>query len=233
MYVLCSSAKNGIGRRMEPLEPVALSLMGEITLTMTSQQPLIIDWVPVAQFIIWTIISTPPNYLWQDYLEQTFPAYHAAPTHAAAEKVLRSDDEAINGMIAKVDLVEPKFNVRNALVKTMLDQTAGAAVNTFLFSIFMHALKAAIARPAGLKASGQTATFSFSGSAINYDCVDWSLVLARAQAEFFPLLMAGWKLWPAVSLTNFVFIKTVEGRNLLSGLAGVGWGIYISLFTAE
>lgn len=49
---------------MESLEPVALSLMGEITLTTTFQQPLIIDWAPVAQFIIWTIISTPPNYLW-------------------------------------------------------------------------------------------------------------------------------------------------------------------------
>ncbi|KAH7021952.1 hypothetical protein EDB80DRAFT_693882 [Ilyonectria destructans] len=204
------------------------SLLAQALTWYRTNQPLIIDWAPVAQFIIWTIISTPPNYLWQDYLEQTFPAYHAA-----AEKARRSDDKAVDGMIAKVDLVEPKFNVRNALVKTMLDQTAGAAVNTFLFSVFIHALKAAMTRPAGLEASGQTVAFSFSGSVVDYDRVDWSLVLARAQAEFFPLLMAGWKLWPAVSLINFVFIKTVEGRNLLSGLAGVGWGIYMSLFATE
>jgi hypothetical protein len=45
--------------------------------------------------------------------------------------------------------------------------------------------------------------------------------------------VAGWRLWPAVSLINFTFVKSVEGRNLVTGLAGVGWGIYMSLFAAE
>lgn len=48
-----------------------------------------------------------------------------------------------------------------------------------------------------------------------------------------PLVVAGWKLWPAVSLVNFAAVKTVEGRNLVGALAGVVWGVYISLISAQ
>lgn len=29
-----------------------------------SQKPFIIDWVPVFQFILFTFVQAPPNYLW-------------------------------------------------------------------------------------------------------------------------------------------------------------------------
>lgn len=41
--------------------------------------------------------------------------------------------------------------------------------------------------------------------------------------------MAGWKLWPAVSLLSFVGLRTVESRTLVGSLAGMGWGVYLSL----
>jgi protein Mpv17 len=50
-----------------------------------------------------------------------------------------------------------------------------------------------------------------------------------AAEEFWPLIYAGWKLWPAVSLLNYTLIKSVEGRTLVGSLAGMAWGIYLSL----
>ncbi|KAF3350173.1 Spore wall maturation protein DIT1 [Verticillium dahliae VDG2] len=170
------------------LQGVVLSatsnLLAQALTSFRDDKPFIVDWVPVVQFIIWTIVNTPPNYLWyvmiaaqcwcsshyaffappltnisrQDFLESTFPAYHAAPTTAAVEKAARSDDAA-------------------------LDQAAARS--------------------------------------------------ALARREFVPIITAGWRLWPAVSLVNFAFVKTVPMRNLVGGLAGVGWGIYMSLFAAE
>ena len=72
-----------------------------------------------------------------------------------------------------------------------------------------------------------------SGSGIDYARVDWALVLARSRAEFVPLVVAGWRLWPAISLVNYAFVRTVEVRNLVGSLAGVAWGVYTSLFAAS
>ncbi|EGY19844.1 uncharacterized protein VDAG_01860 [Verticillium dahliae VdLs.17] len=245
------------------LQGVVLSatsnLLAQALTSFRDDKPFIVDWVPVVQFIIWTIVNTPPNYLWyvmiaaqcwcsshyaffappltnisrQDFLESTFPAYHAAPTTAAVEKAARSDDAALDQAAARSALVEPKLNMRNTLTKTLLDQTAGAAVNTFLFALFMNGLKAAMRRPAGLDDPAQSAAFLVSGAAVDYARVDWRAVLAQARREFVPIITAGWRLWPAVSLVNFAFVKTVPMRNLVGGLAGVGWGIYMSLFAAE
>lgn len=169
----------------------------------------------------------------QDFLEQTFPAYHATPKTSAVEKAARSDDAALDRAAKESPLVEPKLNVRNTLTKTLLDQTAGSVVNTFLFAMFMNSLKAAMARPEGLRGPEQSAAFLVSGAAIDYGRVDWQATLAKVRAEFVPIITAGWRLWPAVSLVNFAFVKTVQTRNLVGGLAGVGWGIYMSLFAAK
>lgn len=127
--------------------------------------------------------------------------------------------------------MEPKLNIGNTIIKMILDQTIGAAVNTFLFSIFMHSIQAAMLRPLG--SPDQSVQYLFSRGAINYAQVDWTRVVALSRAEFYPILVAGWRLWPVVSLINFVFIKSIEGRNLVGSLAGVGWGVYMSLITAR
>ena len=46
-------------------------------------------------------------------------------------------------------------------------------------------------------------------------------------------MVAGWRLWPFVSLVNFAFVKSVETRNLIGALAGVVWGVYMSLFASQ
>ncbi|RKF60461.1 hypothetical protein OnM2_050069 [Erysiphe neolycopersici] len=50
-----------------------------------------------------------------------------------------------------------------------------------------------------------------------------------AAREFWPVMTAGWRLWPAISLINFGIVKTVEGRTLVGSIAGMAWGIYLSL----
>lgn len=59
--------------------------------------------------------------------------------------------------------------------------------------------------------------------------IDWAKVWRGATDEFGGIYAAGLRFWPLVSAVNFVFLKSVEARNLLGNLAGLGWGVYISL----
>ncbi len=72
-----------------------------------------------------------------------------------------------------------------------------------------------------------------SPDAVDFARVDGAVVWQEARDEFWPLISAGYKLWPLVSLVNFSLVKSVQGRNLLGALAGVGWGVYICLFSAN
>ncbi|KAI1100983.1 hypothetical protein F4804DRAFT_25816 [Jackrogersella minutella] len=200
-----------------------------------NETPLIIDWVPVFQFVIYSFINVPPNFLWQEFLESSFPAYHISPTAAAVASAAANDEKALEQEAKEGKLVEPKLNIANTAIKMLLDQTIGAVVNTFMFSLFIHSIQEAMTRPLGTPLSypDKSAQYLFSREAIDYSKVDWTGVMARSRAEFYPIFFAGWKVWPIVSLINFAFIESIEGRNLVGSLAGVGWGIYMSLIAAR
>jgi hypothetical protein len=53
-----------------------------------------------------------------------------------------------------------------------------------------------------------------------------------ARQDFWGLIFAGLKLWPFVNILNFTLVKDVQSRQLVSGLASVGWGVYLSLIAA-
>ncbi|GAO15057.1 hypothetical protein UVI_02048800 [Ustilaginoidea virens] len=72
-----------------------------------------------------------------------------------------------------------------------------------------------------------------SPGAIDFSAVDMKVVLDAAFAEFWTIVLAGVKLWPAVSLVNYTLVKTVEGRNLVGCVAGLGWGVYMSMIAAR
>lgn len=157
-------------------------------------------------------------------MEQTFPSNHPAPTDDAIAAAAANDDKALDSASA---LVEPKLNVRNTIIKTLLDQTVGAAVNTIMFTMFMYPLKAAMAHhPPGYESL-------FGKSVFDYRAVNWQTAVAKSRAEFWPLIKAGFTFWPFVSLLNFAVIKDVPTRNLVGSLAGVAWGVYMSLFAAQ
>ena len=209
---------------------------------------MIINWVPVFQFFLFALFSTPPNFLWcvaikpdghprvppsnpfyrQEFMEQTFPSTHPAPTNDAIAAAAANDEKALDTAPA---LVEPKLNIRNTVIKTLLDQTVGAAVNTAMYSMFMHPIQAAMAHHA--PGHGFLTSRKGSGRVVDYGAVDWRRAVAASRAEFWPLVKASWAFWPFVSVLNFAVIKDVPTRSLVGNLAGVAWGVYMSLFAAQ
>lgn len=165
-----------------------------------------------------------------------------SPTKAAVASAAANDEKALEEEERDGQLVEPKLNVANTLAKTVLDQTLGAFGNTFLFSLYIHSVQAAMDRPLGTPLSTPDTSALYLASLVfglgttakraQYGNVDWDAVVKTSQAEFWSIVKAGWRLWPAVSIINFVFVKSIEGRNLVGGLAGVVWGIYMSLRAA-
>jgi hypothetical protein len=73
--------------------------------------------VPLIHFVLFNFLSCPPNVLWQEYLEEQFPAHTTD----------------IDG--------KKRLNKTNTAKKFALDQTLGAAVNTLLFIAVMGAFK--------------------------------------------------------------------------------------------
>ncbi|KAK2014103.1 hypothetical protein LZ32DRAFT_603742 [Colletotrichum eremochloae] len=171
--------------------------------------------------------------MWQGFLEETFPAYHVSPTKDAVASAAANDEKELDREAREDKLVEPKLNIRNTLIKLVLDQTVGAALNTLAFSMFMHSIQTAMARPEHLAAAHHSGPYLLSRSAIDYGKVDWRAVVRSSQLEFLSIFVAGLKLWPLVSLVNFAFVKSIEGRNLVGSLAGIAWGIYMSLVAAR
>ncbi|KAL2158377.1 hypothetical protein VTH06DRAFT_4425 [Thermothelomyces fergusii] len=198
--------------------------------------PLSIDPIPVFQYALYSLLSTPPNFLWQDFLESTFPAH--GPSASQAAPAAGSEDKATKDPAAAAAAAgaKPRLNKRNTAIKTLLDQTAGMAVNTLLFSLFMHGIRQGMAHhyAAARPGSGSGGLgFLLGGDAVRYGDVAWAGVWAKAKGEFWDLAKAGWRFWPLVSLVNYVFVTGVEARSLVGALAGLGWGIYLSLVTSQ
>ncbi|KAK3372024.1 hypothetical protein B0H63DRAFT_513541 [Podospora didyma] len=200
-----------------------------------NETSLVIDWIPVFQFFAFACISTPPNFMWQEFLESAFPATHIAPTKEAIASAAAGNEKELDQEAREGRLVEPKLNKGNTLIKTLLDQTVGAAINTLLFSMFMHGIQAAMAHrtAAGSGAPAQSLEFLLSGKAVQYGNVDWAVVWAKTSREFFSIIKASWTFWPFVSLVNFAFLKSVASRTLMGSLAGLVWGVYMSLIAAQ
>lgn len=171
-------------------------------------------------FAAFSVISCPPNYLWQTWLEATFPGYTQSLATSEKEKLvdetvagqststekpeLRSRDvkqAAITSESApKPERAKEQLNIRNTAVKFLLDQTIGAAVNTIMFTMGIAMLR------------GHS----------------WQYGWEETKTGFWPLLVAGQKLWPLVSIISLTLIP-VEQRMVFGSIVGVGWGIFLSL----
>ena len=152
--------------------------------------------MPIVHFVLFAFLSCPPNYLWQEYLEERFPGY---TTGTDGQKTLHKT---------------------NTAKKLMLDQTLAATVNTLLFISIIGAFKGK------------------DGKAILRDCRrvcfthPSTTCSADSWQDFWPIVLSGLKLWPLVSLFNFTCVP-VPRRMVVGGLAGLFWGIYLSLMVSE
>lgn len=88
-------------------------LSGYIAKTFTSSNP------PIVALVVLALLNTPPNYQWQQFLEQRLPGY--------TTKKVEVDDGG-RGVT-----VEKKLNLQNTLLKFLLDQTIGAVWNVGWF----------------------------------------------------------------------------------------------------
>lgn len=93
-----------------------------------------------------------------------------------------------------------QLSIRNTAIKFLLDQSIGAAVNTVLFIMGISMLR------------GQS----------------WQSCVEETKTGFWPLVFAGQKLWPLVSIISLTLVP-VEQRMVFGGTIGVGWGIFLSL----
>ncbi|KAG8413380.1 hypothetical protein J3458_012948 [Metarhizium acridum] len=101
------------------------------------QRPFSLDPLQLLRFILLTLLTTPPNYHWQQFLERRFPGY--TPTRQPYEAVeLQIVEEGGDARRAP-----ETFSYRNTLAKWFIDcMTVGAVLNTVAFLVIMGVLKA-------------------------------------------------------------------------------------------
>lgn len=93
-----------------------------------------LDSLTFVQFILFSILNTPPNYMWQLWLEDNFPAN---PKKKQKKKKVKSDDAKLD------DEEEKKLSITNTIIKFLLDQSVGAIYNTTFFITVINLLKGA------------------------------------------------------------------------------------------
>lgn len=98
-----------------------------------------IDVTSFVQFILYTIFISPPNYLWQKLLEDSFPSKIPAKTKAKPEP--ESTEIKKSGSTTPHRENDEQFSLTNTAFKFILDQTAGAVVNTVLFICLLDTFK--------------------------------------------------------------------------------------------
>ena len=55
-----------------------------------------IEVLPILHFLFWCLASTPPNFLWQEFLENSFPGYPSAAQNSEKVKIKVDDDGKVS-----------------------------------------------------------------------------------------------------------------------------------------
>jgi hypothetical protein len=102
--------------------------------------PSALDPLTFFHFVLLAIITTPPNFKWQMWLENTFPG-KKSPATKKEEKV--DDKLGVNGSatVRKAEESLGGLSIKNTLAKFCLDQTVGAAGNTLWFIVMINLLR--------------------------------------------------------------------------------------------
>lgn len=95
------------------------NIIAQVMTIFKENKPLRLDYVALLQFVLFAFLSTPPNFHFQIYLEETFPAYHL--TKQQEEKSSRTVQET------------KTLNLRNTAVKFLVDQVISGTINTYIF----------------------------------------------------------------------------------------------------
>ncbi|KAI8934715.1 hypothetical protein NX059_008404 [Plenodomus lindquistii] len=173
-----------------------------------SNSPFSLSLPQVSKFALFSILSGPPNILWQSFLEEKFPTNVRTRTSAAssAEKEKKRDPTTTTITTTTT------LSKTNVLIKFLLDQTIGAIINTILFIAYMSFVNNTQAAAQGQLGHGGA----------------WDAVKRDCAAKTWPMMKDGYKFWPLISLVSFLWVP-VERRMVFGCSVGVVWGIYLSL----
>lgn len=103
-----------------------------------------LDFSQLFRFIALTLITAPPNWHWQQFLERKFPAYPSARKLPFVSDLEKGEEKPLKEGRAEVVHVTPgqKLDLRNTFSKWFIDCiTAGTVMNTLGFLIIMGILK--------------------------------------------------------------------------------------------
>ncbi|KAF4995750.1 hypothetical protein FDECE_12699 [Fusarium decemcellulare] len=189
------------------------NLLAQLIEARQQNRPVSLDIVQLLRFVTLTLMTAPPNYHWQQFLERAFPAYPSGrPQERLGDIEMTPAEDAPElkeGYEERMEQVnrdrDPKFSMRNTLTKWFVDCiTAGAIMNTIAFLIIMGILK------------GQAT----------------STIWTNIKNETIPIIVAGYKIWPIASIISFSFIP-VHRRIVFLSFIGLLWGIYMSLVASR
>ncbi|KAI1376864.1 hypothetical protein F4677DRAFT_76388 [Hypoxylon crocopeplum] len=151
----------------------ASNILAQFLEAYRDSRPFVFDIANFLRFVTVTFITAPPNYMWQQLLERSFPAYERTEPTGDVEKQDGNGEDAGAGGSAEQ---KPKLNLRNTLTKWFIDCiTLGAIFNTVAFFILMGILKRQ-----------------------HMDQIGQNI-----RTETIPVIVAGYKIWPFASIISF------------------------------
>ncbi|GKU05585.1 peroxisomal membrane protein [Fusarium langsethiae] len=170
------------------------------------------DEQQVIEFAIYGFVGSQVGNVIQFILEDCFPTGHAMRVNEVlpqvqgdVKQVLEKKDDDKKATKTKTWFsISPDLIWRNVLAKLILDQTIGLAISGSVFLICTN-----IARVPHL-----------------------SGVLDVIGDRLWPLIKAGWHIWPLVAICNFLWVP-VRSRVLVAVCVGFGWSIFLSIFAMK
>ncbi|KPI42451.1 uncharacterized protein AB675_9717 [Cyphellophora attinorum] len=173
--------------------------------------------VDVLRFFCLHICTAPPNYRWQEFLDRHFPARteYLEPTTLPLHDIhlkrpeTEDHDQRTAGSkwwparLNRNRRTIGKLNLKNTMIKWFLDSiTLGALANTCAFLVIFGIFR------------GQS----------------WSKIKLNLLTETFPIIFAGYKVWPIANFISFALVP-VHRRILFFSCIGLMWNIYMRVFT--
>ncbi|KAL7269309.1 hypothetical protein RUND412_008031 [Rhizina undulata] len=188
---------------MASIQSAAISTLSNVIAQWLSakskDQHFHLELTPVLHWLLFSIITTPPNFHYQIFLEELLPAY-ILPSKPKKDKHEKEKQRAKTDGNADAPTSETQFSWPNTIKKLALDQLVGGPINTVLYL-------AIFAGFSGMGAAG---------------------VVSHVEEKFVATTLAGLKFWPAVAVTGFVFVP-VRYRMVFGMLAGLVWNIALNL----
>lgn len=155
---------------------VISNVLAQVISSYRKNTPFALDISQIIKFVIFSIISNPPNIVWQGFIEDQFPTTIREPTPKSA---------TANGKPVPASAQKTRTSKRNVLIKFILDQTVGSVVNTLMFIVYIGHVNA----PTSGTLEGP-----------------WPAIWSDVQEKLWPMMKDGYKLWPFFSLASFLWI---------------------------